>query len=85
MLKKSLLALAIVGAFSFATAQNANAWVVHRRAPVRRAVARTVLPPYPLARRVIAGPVYRRPIVAAPTVVVTPGYSTYYGGGYYVW
>ena len=78
MLKKTLLVLAIVGAFSFA-AQDANAWIVHRRAPVRRAVARTVLPPYPIARRVVTGPVYRAPVVYA-----TPGVYVGYGG-YYAW
>lgn len=76
MLKKALLVLAVVGAFSFGTATDANAWVVVRRvAPVRRVVARTVLPPYPVARRVIAGPVYPGPVVYGPA---------YYGPGVYV-
>lgn len=79
MFKKSLLALAVVGMFTVASAQDADAWVIRRRAPVRRAVARTVLPPYPVARRVVAGPIYRAPVVyAAPAPV-------YYGAGVYVW
>ncbi len=79
MFKKVLLSLAVIGMFSFTAAQDADAWVIRRRAPVRRAVARTVLPPYPVARRVVAGPVYRTPVVyAAPAPV-------YYGTGVYVW
>ncbi len=74
MFKKTLLMLALVGTFSFASATDANAWVVVRRvAPVRRAVARTVLPPYPVARRVVAGPIYRAPVVYGPSVYVGPG------------
>lgn len=82
MLKKTLLMLAVVGMFSFATAQDANAWVVVRRvAPVRRAVARTVLPPYRVARRVVAGPVYPRPVIYGPSIY---GPSIYAGPGVYV-
>ncbi len=74
MFKKTLLMLALVGTFSFATAQDANAWVVVRRvAPVRRMVARTVLPPYPVARRVIAGPVYPGPVIYGPSIYAGPG------------
>lgn len=73
MFKKALLMIALVGTFSIGTAADANAWVVVRRvAPVRRAVARTVLPPYPVARRVIARPVYR-PVVYGPTIYASPG------------
>ena len=80
MFKKAMLVLALVGTFSL-VAQDANAWGVYRRAPIRRAVARTVLPPYPIARRVIAGPVHR---VHRPYTVVY-GPSVYVGPGYYVW
>ena len=74
MFKKTLLLLALVGMFSFTAAQDANAWVVVRRvAPVRRAVARTVLPPYPVARRVIAGPVYPAPVIYGPSIYAGPG------------
>ena len=78
MFKKTLLVLALVGTFGIATAQDANAWIIHRRAPVRRAVARVVLPPYPIAHRVVAGPVvHPRAVVYGPTI--------YAGPGYYVW
>jgi hypothetical protein len=74
MFKKALLMLAVVGMFSFATPQDANGWVVVRRvAPVRRMVARTVLPPYPVARRVIAGPVYPGPVIYGPSIYAGPG------------
>jgi hypothetical protein len=81
MFKKALLMLALVSTFSFTAAADANAW--HRIRPVRRVVARTVLPPYPMARRVVAGPVYRRPVVygasyyAVPSIYVVPG--VYFG------
>jgi hypothetical protein len=85
MFKKTLLMLAMVGTFSFTAAADANAW--HRIRPVRRVVARAVLPPYPMARRVVVGPVYRHPVVygpsyyATPTVYATP--SIYVGTGMY--
>ncbi|MCA9231150.1 MAG: hypothetical protein KDA57_10885 [Planctomycetales bacterium] len=73
MLKRTAIILALVGMFSVASASDANAWVVRRVAPVRRVAARVVLPPYPVARRVVAGPVYRRPIVyGAPVIYATP-------------
>lgn len=78
MLKKLMLMIALVGAFQFGTAVNdANAWVVVRRpiAPVRRVVARTVLPPYPVARRVAFGPRFYGPAVYGPT---------FYGPGVWV-
>lgn len=89
MFKRTLLMLALVGTFSFAVAADANAWVVGRRIrPVRRAVARTVLPPYPVARRVIARPVYRHHVAygpgyyAGPVVYARP--SIYVGPSVYV-
>jgi len=82
MFKKSMLMLALVGMFAFSAAADANAWIVRHRRPVRRAVARTVFPPYPLARRVVAGPVYRRPVVYGPSYYAAP--SVYVGPGVYV-
>jgi hypothetical protein len=58
-IKRTLLALAVVGG-SFATfAPQADAGIIFRGGPVRRVAARTVLPPYPVARRAVVGPVYR--------------------------
>jgi hypothetical protein len=58
-IKRTLLGLAVLGG-SFATlAPQADAGIVFRRAPVRRVAARAVLPPYPVARRAVVGPVYR--------------------------
>jgi hypothetical protein len=73
MFKKTLLLLALVGMFSFSAAPDADAWIVRRVAPVRRVVARTVLPPYPVARRVIAGPVYPAPVIYGPSIYAGPG------------
>ena len=80
MFKRFLILTVLVSGFTFVGTSDANAWVVHRRriAPVRRAV----LPPYPIARRVVAGPVYRpfvyrRPVVVAPAVTVGVGYGGY--------
>ena len=87
MLKRTLMMLVVVGGFVAADAADANAWVVRRVAPVRRVAARAALPPYPVARRVAVGPVYRRPVVygavpvyVAPRVHVGIGYG--YGYGY---
>ncbi len=89
MFKKTLLMVALVGGFALMGAAEAQAWrgrVFYRRpvvAPVRRVVARTVLPPYPIARRVVARPVVYRsyypvypayPVVYGPGVSVTVGY-----------
>ncbi len=95
MFKKTLLMLALVGTFSFAVAADANAWVVVRRGGlVRRAVARTVFPPYPMTRRVIVGPVYHGPMVYGPSFYANPGVyarpsiyaspSVYIGRGLYI-
>ncbi len=73
MLKRTLILLALVSCFSLVAASDANAWIVRRVAPVRRVAARAVFPPYPVARRVVPGPVYRRPVVyGRPMVYVTP-------------
>ena len=80
MLKRFLILTVLVSGFTFVGASDANAWVVRRVAPVRRVAARAVLPPYPIARRVVAGPVYRpvvyrRPLVYGPAVSVGVGYG----------
>jgi hypothetical protein len=80
--------LLAVGAYAV-SAETADARVFYRRvAPVRRVAARAVLPPYPVARRAVVGPVYRpvyRPIyrpIAAPYYgprVYGPGVSVVVG------
>ena len=89
MFKKTLLMLALVGTFSFAVAADANAWVVVRRGGlVRRAVARTMLPPYPVTRRVVVRPVYHHHVFYGPSYYATPRVyaapSVYFGRGVYV-
>ena len=56
-------------------------------APVRRVAARAVLPPYPVARRVVTAPVLTAPVygpyggpVYGPAIYGSP-YPYYYGGG----
>jgi hypothetical protein len=76
-IKRLALAALLVAGFA-ATAPQADAGVFVRRwRPVRRGVARVVLPPYPVARRAAFGPVYRRPIYGpgfyGPGVVVGVG------------
>ena len=84
MFKRILIMSALVVGFSISATPDANAWIVRRVAPVRRVAARAVLPPYPIARRVIAGPVvYRRPIVYSAPVVYRPAVRVgYYGYGW---
>ncbi|MCC6493514.1 MAG: hypothetical protein IT424_10880 [Pirellulales bacterium] len=84
MLKRVLLVVLVaVGGISLAAPPAGAAIVVGRIAPVRRVVYRTALPPYPVARRVVAGPIYRpyaypayrspviygAPMIYGPTVV----------------
>jgi hypothetical protein len=64
-----LLAL-LLGAFAVGAAPQADAGIIFRRGPVRRVAARTVLPPYPVARRAAFAPVYRP-------------YRGFYGPGFY--
>lgn len=75
-----LLAL-LLGAFALSAAPQADAGIFYR-GPVRRVAARTVLPPYPVARRAVVGPVYRpyyRPYAYRPYAV---GYGPrFYGPG----
>ena len=100
MLKRMMIVMLLVGGFTVASAEDANAWIVRRVAPVRRA-ARVVLPPYPVARRVVARPIIGRPVVYAGPVYAQPVYAApvyaapvVYGprvhvgvgvGGYYGW
>ncbi len=76
MCQRILILSAVLVGLSVGTAPVANAWVVHRVAPVRRLAARTVLPPYPVARRVIAGRVYRPVIYRSHVVYRTSGDGT---------
>jgi hypothetical protein len=76
-----LVLVTVLCGFAVAAAPQADAGIFYRRvAPVRRVAARVALPPYPVARRVAYGPVYRpyvrpygywaRPVVYGPSVVV---------------
>jgi hypothetical protein len=87
MLKRMMMMALLVGSFSALSTTEANAWIVRRVAPVRRVAARAVLPPYPIARRVVAGPVYRRPLVyARPVVYRAPiVHAPRVSVGYYGW
>ncbi len=69
MFKRLIITTVLVGGFLFAGAADANAWGVRRIAPVRRVAARAVLPPYPVTRRVVAGPIVHRPVVYARPVI----------------
>jgi hypothetical protein len=85
MIKRILLIAVVVAGGFIVAAPQADAGIVFGRvAPVRRVAARTVLPPYPVARAV-AGPVYRpyvypayRPMIYRPAPVI-------YGPGITVW
>lgn len=97
MIKRMMIVMLLVGGFTAVSAAEANAWVVRRVAPVRRIAARAVLPPYPIARRVVRRPFVRRPFVRRPVVYAHPvvyaapvvyGPSVSVGvgvGGYYGW
>jgi len=94
MLKRMLMVAFVVGGFSVVSPTEANAWIVRRVVPVRRMVARTVFPPYPVARQIVARPmlrrrvVYGRPVIYAAPVYVSPvvvGPRVSVGGGYYGW
>lgn len=79
---KRLLILAALGVgFAAASAVPADAGIYYRRvAPVRRAAARAVLPPYPVARRAVVGPVYRPYRAYYGPVYGGPVYRGYGGG-----
>lgn len=74
VIKRVVLAASLMASFAAAAPQAEAGIVVRRWAPVRRTAARVVLPPYPVARRVAFGPVYRpvRPFYG-PGVVVGVG------------
>ncbi len=82
--KHILAPSAVAAACLVASAAPADAGVFFRGGPVRRVAARAVLPPYPVARRVAYGPVYRpyvrpyRAYYAAP-VVYSPGVTVAVG------
>lgn len=86
MIKRILLIAVVAASGLFVAPPQADAGIVFRRvAPVRRVAARAVLPPYPIARRAVVGPVYRpvvrpvyRPVFYQPAPVV-------YGPGISVW
>ena len=69
-IRRIFIVAALLGGVGAVTApRSADAGVFYRRvAPVRRVAARAALPPYPVARRAVVGPVYR------------PYYRPYYGG-----
>jgi len=76
MIKRTLLValLAVGGCLAAASTADAG-YFVRRVAPVRHVAARAVLPPYPVARAVVPGPVYRPwvgygPAYYAPAPVV---------------
>jgi hypothetical protein len=78
-LKRAIMLTVLLGGFSAAAVPEADAQVWRPVAPARRAV----LPPYPLARRAIVGPVYRpyyayRPFYS-PNYAYRPYFSPSYG------
>jgi hypothetical protein len=85
MLKRILIVAVLGVAGSLAAPASSEAGIYFRPvAPVRRVAARTVLPPYPVARRVIAAPVYPplvRPVYAPIYGPVGYGVPYVYGGG----
>ena len=80
-IKRTLVILAVLGGSAVAAAPEADAGIIFRGGPVRRVAARAVLPPYPVARRVAFGPVYR-PYRAYYRPAYYGG-PAYYGPGYY--
>jgi hypothetical protein len=85
--KALLIAALLAGVGSVAApSQTADAGPFYRVAPVRRVAARAALPPYPLARRAVVGPVYRpfyRPYYRPYASPYYGGYRGYYGPGLY--
>ena len=74
MVKRMLMVAALgVAGLWIAPAQSEAGIIFRTVAPVRRVAARTVLPPYPVARRVVT-PVY--------TPVYGPAYGPVYGPVY---
>jgi len=50
-------------------------------APVARVTTRAVLPPYPVARRAVVGPVYGGPVYGAPVYHAPVYHTPVYRGG----
>ena len=92
MMKRILLVAVVAMGGLFVAAPKADAGIVFGRvAPVRRVAARAALPPYPVARRVVAAPVYRpyvypayRPAIYQPAPVFY-GSPAVYAPGISVW
>lgn len=83
MTKRILIGLALAAGSFVAAVPQADA-VIFYGGPVRRAAARTVLPPYPAARRVVARPVVGYPVYRAPVLYGSPawyGSPVVYGPG----
>jgi hypothetical protein len=91
MLKRMLIAATVAASGLATTAPSADAGIiVGRVAPVRRMAARTVLPPYPVARRAVVGPVYGpvyrpyaypvyRPVIYGAPMIYGPGVAVSIG------
>ena len=91
MIKRLLLVAAVAVSGLMVSAPKADAGIfIGPVAPVRRVAYRAALPPYPVARRVVAGPIYRpyvypayRPVMyGAPVMYGTP---MIYGPSVSVW
>jgi hypothetical protein len=93
MFKRILLVAVVAVGGLFAAAPNADAGIVIGRvAPVRRVAARVALPPYPVARRTVVGPVYRpyvypayRPVIYSTPAPVFYGSPAIYAPGVSIW
>lgn len=83
MSKRILLGLLIAVGGLLAAPKADAAVYVRGFAPVRRVAARAVLPPYPLARRAVVGPVVGYPVgypaIYGSPVVYGPGIVAGYG------
>ena len=91
MIKRMLVVAAVAVSGLMVSAPQADAGIVIGRvAPVRRVAYRAALPPYPVARRVVAGPIYRPYVYPAyrPVIYGSPAlYSApvIYGPSVSVW
>jgi hypothetical protein len=91
MIKRIFLTAAVAVSGLMVSAPNADAGIVIGRvAPVRRVAYRAVLPPYPVARRAVVGPIYRPYVYPAyrPAIYGSPviyGSPMIYGPGVSVW
>lgn len=83
MFKRILLVAALAMTGLCMGTEKADAGIYFRPvAPVRRVAARTVLPPYPVARRVVPGPMLYQPYVTPIYGPVLYGSPAPYGYGY---